>query len=163
MTNQYTRPRKVEDTLWCNYHKQYEPIESFYYYPNKQQFSYYCKEGAKETSRKNHSLRISKNDIDYKRQKKESYVRQRHGITLQEYEERLAQQNYTCAICRVKLSTNDPRTHLDHDHTTGKLRSFLCTNCNRGLGHFQESISNLEKAINYLNTHNSNVDTIKEV
>ena len=81
---------------------------------------------------------------------------------MQEYEDKLASQKFECAICKVKLPTSGPITHLDHDHKTGLLRDFLCTNCNRGLGHFQDSPELLRLAAQYLDTHNDSVVVVKE-
>ncbi len=85
----------------------------------------------------------------------------KHGLPLEKYEEILAQQNSICAICKVKLLSSGSGTHLDHSHKTGKLRAFLCTNCNRGLGHFQDNIENLLAAVDYLATHNQSDDLEK--
>jgi hypothetical protein len=158
--NQYNTCRFKDNLQWCNYCKQYLTYASFYTY--KESSSYYCKECSKISSRKNHNERI-KVDPEYKRSKRNDSIKRTHGITLQQYEEKLATQKFECAICRVKLPAQGSFTHLDHDHKTGKLRDFLCTNCNRGLGHFQDSSTLLMNAQRYLNTHNSNVDTIKEV
>jgi Recombination endonuclease VII len=128
---------------------------------NKYGTCYWCKICAASNARKHHHRRM-KEDSSYPESKKANYVKGRHGIVLEEYKERLATQNYECAICRVKLPAQGHQTHLDHCHKTGKLRAFLCTNCNRGLGHFKDSVENLSKAINYLNTHNSSVDTIEK-
>lgn len=42
------------------------------------------------------------------------------------------------------------KIHLDHDHITGAFRGWLCNRCNLALGHFEDSISGLEKGIVYL-------------
>ena len=125
-------------------------------------FSYWCKECTNKNARKNHSLKRA-TDPTFKEKRRDQLIKRNHGISLQKYLEKLAQQNHLCAICRVKLPTQGRATHLDHDHKTGKLRDFLCTNCNRGLGHFKDSPELLRSAAKYLDTHNSSVDTIKEV
>jgi len=42
---------------------------------------------------------------------------------------------------------------VDHNHSTGKIRSLLCQGCNHGIGHFKESITLLKRAIKYLEVH----------
>ena len=60
----------------------------------------------------------------------------------------------TCDICNEKgfllNPTYDRKFVIDHDHSTGKVRGWLCHNCNRGLGLFQDNIKLLEKAKSYL-------------
>lgn len=140
-----------------------KPLTNFYFdKTGKYGRGYFCKVCANVSARTNHRKRIA-SDPSYKAYKKDKYIKNRHGITLHEYEEKLASQNFECAICKVKLPTSGPYTHLDHDHKTGKLRDFLCTNCNRGLGHFQDSQKLLVKAAQYLNTHNDSGTVVKEV
>lgn len=40
--------------------------------------------------------------------------------------------------------------NLDHDHTSGRFRGWLCVRCNLGLGCFRDSPELLHRAINYL-------------
>jgi len=42
------------------------------------------------------------------------------------------------------------KTHVDHDHTTNKIRGLLCSLCNPALGSFRDSIDILKEAIYYL-------------
>jgi len=42
---------------------------------------------------------------------------------------------------------------LDHDHTTGKFRGWLCRGCNTGLGALGDDIKGLEQALAYLKAH----------
>jgi hypothetical protein len=53
------------------------------------------------------------------------------GITDQEYERLLGEQEGGCAICGNPPKTR--RLHVDHNHRTGKVRGLLCFRCNRGL------------------------------
>ena len=52
---------------------------------------------------------------------------------------------------------NQPTTHLvlDHDHTTGLFRGWLCRNCNQGIGKLGDNIEGLMNAIDYLQKSNN--------
>jgi hypothetical protein len=83
----------------------------------------------------------------------------RHKITDKEYFEMQQDQNGTCAICGKKESAVTSYGEIkplavDHCHETGKIRGLLCDGCNRALGFFKDSVSNLESAIEYLKKHN---------
>ena len=57
----------------------------------------------------------------------------------------------TCPICNdsfVRQHKND--VVLDHSHTDGSVRGFLCGNCNTGLGRFKDNVDTLKKAIEWL-------------
>lgn len=114
---------------------------------NKYGLAYWCKNCANSNSRKHHARRM-KEDPTYQKQSSERHVAQTWGITKAEYDSRWKAQEY-CLICGDKLRGGF-QTHLDHNHKTGEKRGFLCTNCNRGLGHFQDNPSILEQAIIYL-------------
>lgn len=161
MANQYTAYTFISDTQkQCSDCKEIKNHSEFHKDSKNirgKGLTYYCKECACRRSRNNHSERY-KVDSTYREQKRNSYIKNRFGLTLIEYIEKLKAQDCKCAICGVELPTSGYLTHLDHCHTTGKIRAFLCTNCNRGLGHFQDSVENLASAITYLKTHNSNVD-----
>jgi len=63
--------------------------------------------------------------------------------------------NYKCPICRRKESEivgGELRSvwHLDHCHKSKKIREWICSHCNRGLGGFKDNIGSLENAIKYL-------------
>jgi len=66
------------------------------------------------------------------------------GLDREERDEYIAHYG-KCAIC-----SSTKALLVDHDHTTKVVRGVLCKNCNFGLGHFFDSIPNLEAAIKYL-------------
>lgn len=39
---------------------------------------------------------------------------------------------------------------LDHDHTTGKFRGWLCHGCNLGIGRLGDSAEGVQRALTYL-------------
>ncbi len=40
--------------------------------------------------------------------------------------------------------------HIDHDHSTGKVRGLLCSCCNTGIGMFKDNPDVLDRAAFYL-------------
>lgn len=72
-----------------------------------------------------------------------------YGITVEVFDKILESQGGKCAICRG-INKADKQMHLDHDHSTGKIRGVLCQRCNHGLGHFRDNIQYLENAAKYL-------------
>lgn len=74
--------------------------------------------------------------------------KRRYGITPQQYLAMYNKQDGCCAIC--KRDIGDDYLAVDHDKITGKVRGLLCRNCNVGIGMLGEDISNLMRAIQYL-------------
>lgn len=73
-----------------------------------------------------------------------------YGLTLEQYEQMEKQQNGCCAICQ---KVPDRRLDIDHNHTTGKVRSLLCSNCNTSVGLLQEDSNLAMKLVEYLQAH----------
>ena len=76
-----------------------------------------------------------------------------YGITIAEYEQIFYSQEGCCAICGKHQSEFKKRLHVDHDHKTGIVRGLLCSQCNHGIGNFEDSTDLLIKAVNYLDKH----------
>ena len=72
-----------------------------------------------------------------------------YDLTLEQYNVILKRQKGVCAICENPCPTGRSLA-VDHDHVTGMVRGLLCTNCNNGLGRFQDDKKLLTKAIKYL-------------
>jgi len=90
-------------------------------------------------------------------------VKTKYGLTLEQYESLRKSQNELCAICghpetkvqkgkRVSLC-------LDHNHSTGQIRAFLCGKCNSILGYSNEDVDRLFKIIEYIKKWNSLAET----
>lgn len=82
-------------------------------------------------------------------------VKRKYGLTYKQYQDRKVSQDYKCYICKKEESQLRVRLNLDHCHTTGKLRKFLCNKCNTGLGSFEDSTELLAKVIKYLQEHSN--------
>ena len=82
---------------------------------------------------------------------RKSKFKNQYGITLEQYDKMLANQNGGCAICGAKTPSNRTKYFaIDHCHATGKVRGLLCMKCNRGLGLFNDRTDLLKSASNYL-------------
>lgn len=79
-----------------------------------------------------------------------SVLKLKFKITFEQYLLIFSQQNGKCSICSVTLVLRNKNTHLDHNHTTGKIRGILCKFCNNGLGFFYDSPEKLRNAAIYL-------------
>lgn len=83
-----------------------------------------------------------------------SVLKQKFGITLEEYEHFLHIQNSVCAICKSpETATRKGNLRLlcvDHDHETGEVRGLLCNKCNIALGQMDDSPNLLREAAKYL-------------
>lgn len=77
--------------------------------------------------------------------------RRKYGITPEQFDALLAQQNGLCAVCGAsEAGGRDGTWHLDHDHATRKVRGILCHSCNIGIGNFNDNPTRLRKAADYL-------------
>lgn len=54
-----------------------------------------------------------------------------------------------CQICGIREDASS-QLHLDHSHTTGAFRGWLCGNCNRAIGCMQDDPERLRAAAEYL-------------
>ncbi len=85
---------------------------------------------------------------------RERHLIRKYGVTLDEYNRLLIEQNGCCAICGRPEPT-DRMLDVDHDHATNDVRGLLCTSCNRILGHAHDSVERLRAAADYLSSRRS--------
>lgn len=93
-----------------------------------------CRDCEREASRRN----------TYK------YIR---GVSVEERDAILKSQGYKCACCGTSDPGGKKGWHLDHCHTSNKIRSVLCATCNIALGMVNDSIEKLNLLIQYLFRH----------
>lgn len=77
-------------------------------------------------------------------------MRSRYGITLDDYERMLEEQDGGCAICGRET---DYPLYVDHCHEGGRVRGLLCATCNSGIGKFLDDPDLLVAAAAYLIQH----------
>jgi hypothetical protein len=64
-----------------------------------------------------------------------------------------------CFICDKPCKTGR-HLAIDHDHKLGHIRGLLCSNCNRGLGMFQDNLDLLVKATQYMTNYKEALEEI---
>ena len=83
-----------------------------------------------------------------------------HGITVEDYDKLLKDQNDCCAICNKHKSQLKRVLFVDHCHKTSRVRGLLCQKCNSVLGLVNDSIEILDKAKEYLNTFITSLEQV---
>lgn len=82
---------------------------------------------------------------------RKAHLKRAFGITLEQYNIMLQEQNGVCDICKQKETSRiNNFLSVDHCHTTGIIRGLLCSDCNRGIGLLKDNKENLTNAIKYL-------------
>lgn len=91
---------------------------------NPDGYKYSCKDCCKKYVENNQHL------------VRNAYLKRQYGISLNDYNRILKNQNNCCAICKTKSSgtSNKQNFCVDHCHKTGTIRGLLCDNCNKVLG-----------------------------
>ena len=112
----------------------------------KSSYSYECKECT------------VKRTVEYNRKNsssvKSQYLKRNYGLTFEEFESMLSDQDNCCAICNGSKSYGrHKRFSVDHDDSTGKIRGLLCHRCNTALGLVEDNIHTLKSMIEYLENH----------
>lgn len=89
--------------------------------------------------------------------RRELMLKRFYGLTTEQYNDKLVQQEYSCAICGTKhnleIKNNKGILVVDHDHDTNQVRDLLCHACNMGLGKFKDNPELLKLAAEYLRKH----------
>tara|TARA_R110002074_G_scaffold209979_1_gene378986 strand:- start:132 stop:602 length:471 start_codon:yes stop_codon:yes gene_type:complete len=122
-------------------------------YREKNKEKIYAKNKEYKEKNKEYIKAYRKQNIEKERQQQADYKRKKkYGISPEEYNYMIKEQNNKCKICLVDFLYDKTSTKpfVDHCHTTNKVRGLLCLHCNTGLGYFKDHIPTLTKTINYL-------------
>ena len=76
------------------------------------------------------------------------HLQKTYGLSAEDWDTMFVNQNGCCAICDTPQTKR--KLHTDHEHSTGKVRGLLCTNCNHAIGALKDSPDLLRSAIAYL-------------
>ncbi len=87
---------------------------------------------------------------DYQR---DYHLRRTYGIDGGMYDQMLADQGGSCAICRQPQQSQRQRLAVDHCHKTGAVRALLCTSCNAAIGALRDDIDLILAAAAYVENH----------
>lgn len=114
-----------------------------------------CKDCKTETTRiwrENNRDKYNQNMREFRANNKEwaknTDLMRTHGISLEDYNKMLKDQNGVCAMCAKPPQGKRPLV-VDHNHATGKVRQLLCYGCNRAL-HMLENQVLFEAGKKYL-------------
>ena len=117
----------------------------------------YCKSCIKTDmlnwSRNNREKARINAKVWYKNNSQKAKIKQylyRYGLTSEQYNQMLDDQQSRCAICEEEKK----KLVIDHNHTTMVVRALLCHKCNLRLGHY-ESNPNFSKEKAYLEKWNN--------
>lgn len=90
---------------------------------------------------------------------KRAHLKNSFGLSLEAYNALFEAQAGLCAVCgesekAKQLGHDKPRLlAVDHNHSTGKVRGLLCTNCNLALGNMRDSEALISKLLEYIRRH----------
>lgn len=81
----------------------------------------------------------------YREVERARQMRNRYGLSKDQYMQLLADQCWSCAICNSTVPLL-----VDHNHRTGQVRGLLCRTCNSALGMLRDEAVLASKAADYL-------------
>lgn len=87
-----------------------------------------------------------KNEDKAKLSSRRRHLKNRYGITPEEYEKLLKSQEGLCA----NLGCGNLATDVDHCHKIGEMRGLLCNGCNISLGRLEEDVHRIQGLVDYI-------------
>lgn len=134
--------------------KEIKSLDDFYFNKTRGKYTNKCRLCY------NRGMRLYRQELkilrpNYKKNKiRNSNLKRKFGITLDDYNLRVKIQEGKCLICnQERLSSKGKKLAIDHNHKTGKIRGLLCTRCNTLVGYIEFNIDLLPKVLHYLNSN----------
>ena len=117
----------------------------------------FCKECMREYQKEKYKFldedkkrkRREKNPCNTFEWRQQYRLKNRFGLTTEEFSAMVLEQNNKCKICECEMDV----PQIDHNHTTGEVRSLLCRCCNTSLGLVKEDTKILYNMISYINAY----------
>jgi len=140
--NKIRYPRRTKTCPRC---KKDKPATAKFFCPDKRGYICWCRrcsaDRATEWGKTNH------------RRQTDTRFKRRYGLSIEEFDALVLQQNGKCAICGEAPKAVKSKLqgfNVDHDHKTKKVRGLLCFGCNTGIGCLRDNPSRLRSAADYL-------------
>ena len=137
----------------CTVCKTEKTLDNFYNYKaSKDGKAYRCK-SCDDLARKKW---IKNNPEKSQRSTRGRNLKVKYGITIEDYEKLLKDQDGKCACCGAEENTSLYGLNktlsfaVDHCHKTNKVRGLLCNQCNRAIGMLGDTKEGVLKALEYL-------------
>lgn len=115
-----------------------------------------CRDCAISYARQYRKDSPEKTRATYKKRYKrirESALRRKYDISLEDYESMLKDQDGKCGICGTMTPSNRKAVkhmYIDHCHTTGQVRGLLCSKCNSSIGLLNDDPALVRRAVTWL-------------
>lgn len=122
-----------------------EKLETEFHYATKEKIR--RRGDCRSCVAEKYKLRKASDPKRHKTNHRYAIIKHKYGLSRKEVDELLVAQGEACAICNKAI---DLSAHVDHCHSSGRVRGLLCSYCNKGLGLFRDNPEALIRAAQYL-------------
>lgn len=151
LTDEEKKQRKKENVrLWHLNNKEKVVIIKRKYYDNNKEVCIERGKAYMQTEKRKEWVKLNGNAYYEKIKARKPHLRLKYGITLEQYDEMRAMQQFRCKTCNKHETEMRTPLHVDHCHISGKIRGLLCKKCNTALGMVKDSKEVLKNLIIYL-------------
>lgn len=147
---------KIERERYHRDKEKHKLMRSEYYQENKE----YTKEKSKKWYKQNSERAKERILKDYYNNREEisvSRICKKYNIAEDQYNKMVQDSNNICEICLMEIK----KGCVDHCHKTGRVRGYICGNCNSAIGFLKENKEIIERAAKYLDKNSDESDYAK--